>query len=76
MRAASTLSQISQTHVAMKEAFARYEDGIPFFRDLKVLEIMEDMQILEGIDKDINANRQSLPPIFLTKIRKRSRKAN
>jgi hypothetical protein len=48
----------------MKEAFVRYDDGKPFFRDLKVIEIMEDMKILENIDKDIIASREALPSIF------------
>jgi hypothetical protein len=35
----------------MKEAFVRFDDGRPFFRDLKIMEIVEDMDILKGIDK-------------------------
>jgi len=57
-------AEISSTHVAMKEAFIRYDDGKPFYRDLKVMEIMEDMQILEGIDKEMNSNIVKLPQIL------------
>jgi hypothetical protein len=35
----------------MKEAFVRFDDGRPFFSDLKIMEIVEDMEILKGIDK-------------------------
>lgn len=42
----------------MKEAFVRFDDGRPFFRDLKVMEIVEDMQILQGIDQEIDDDRK------------------
>jgi len=55
----------------MKEAFVRYEDGKPFFRDLKVMEIVEDMQILDGIDKEIfSRGRIALPPIMASSLKK------
>ena len=44
------MEKIQDYHSNMKEAFVRYDDGKPFFRDLKVLEIMEDMEILQDID--------------------------
>ena len=48
----------------MKEAFVRYDDGRPFFRDLKVMEIVEDMEILKNIDKEIIKEKEMLPPII------------
>jgi len=54
----------------MKEAFVRFDDGRPFFRDLKVMEIVEDMEVLNGIDKWINQNKMNLPPVFLKKKKK------
>ena len=51
-------AEISSTHVAMKDAFIRYDDGKPFYRDLKV------MEILEGIDKEMNSNIVKLPQIL------------
>ena len=54
----------------MKEAFVRYDDGKPFFRDLKVMEIMEDMEILNNIDKEINAEKMTLPLILSNKKKK------
>jgi hypothetical protein len=69
---ASSLEGIQDYHANMKEAFVRYEDGKPFFRDLKVLEIMEDMEILNGIDKEINAERNnSLPPLIIQSNKKK-----
>ena len=44
----------------MQEAFVRYDDGKPFFSNLKVLEIMEDMDILGKIDKELNDNRKKI----------------
>jgi ABC-type microcin C transport system permease subunit YejB len=50
VKEAESLEKIQDYHSNMKEAFVRYDDGKPFFRDLKVLEIMEDMEILQDID--------------------------
>ena len=72
MQDASSLEGIQDYHANMKEAFVRYDDGNPFFRDLKVLEIMEDMEILNGIDKEINAERNnSLPPLIILSNKKK-----
>jgi hypothetical protein len=51
----------------MKEAFVRFDDGRPFFRDLRVMEIVEDMGVLEGIDRWINQSKMNLPPVFIKK---------
>ena len=50
MMATSSLQEVGRRSEVMKEAFVRFEDGKPFFRDLKVMEIVEDMQVLDGID--------------------------
>jgi hypothetical protein len=59
----------------MKEAFVRFDDGRPFFSDLKIMEIVEDMEILKGIDKQITSDKRSLAPVFrgMLKIKRRSR---
>jgi hypothetical protein len=66
------LGKIQDYHSNMKEAFVRYDDGKPFFRDLKVMEIMEDMEILNNIDKEINAQKMTLPLILSNKKKKTS----
>lgn len=66
----STLKEVSRHSEVMKEAIVRYEDGKPFFRDLKVMEIVEDMQILDGIDKEIFGSRIQLPPINASSLKK------
>jgi hypothetical protein len=59
----------------MKEAFVRFDDGRPFFSDLKILEIVEDMEILKGIDKQITSDKRSSAPVFrgTLRIKRRSR---
>ena len=42
----------------------------------KVLEIMEDMEILEKIDKEINEGRHSLPPVLACSLKKNKRRKN
>ncbi len=71
MKATDSLASISDYHSTMKEAFVRFDDGRPFFRDLKVMEIVEDMEILKGIDQSIIAGKMNLPPVLLTKKRKK-----
>lgn len=63
-------AEISSTHVAMKEAFVRYDDGIPWNRDLKIMDIMEDMQILDNMDKKMNSNINKKPLILKIKRRR------
>ena len=70
VREAESLGKIQDYHSNMKEAFVRYDDGKPFFRDLKVMEIMEDMEILNNIDKEINAEKMTLPLILSNKKKK------
>ena len=69
--ATNNLQEVGRQSEIMKEAFVRYEDGKPFFRDLKVMEIVEDMQILDGIDKEIlTRGRIALPPIMASSLKK------
>ena len=70
VRDSDSLGKIQEYHANMKEAFVRYDDGKPFFRDLKVMEIMEDMEILNNIDKEINAKKIELPLILSNKKKK------
>ncbi len=70
VREAESLEKIQDYHANMKEAFVRYDDGKPFFRDLKVMDIMEDMEILNNIDKEINAQKMALPLILSNKKKK------
>ena len=72
VRETEGLGKIQDYHSNMKEAFVRYDDGKPFFRDLKVMEIMEDMEILNNIDKEINAQKMTLPLILSNKKKKTS----
>ena len=60
----------------MQEAFARFEDGKPFFRDLKVLEIVEDMEILQNIENQFKAEKLNLPPITRSSLGNKQRSSN
>lgn len=70
---ADSLKSISDYHSKMKEAFVRFDDGRPFFRDLKIMEIVEDMEILKGIDKQINTDKIKLPPVFRKMLKIKNR---
>ena len=68
------MKTIEDYHSTMKEAFVRFDDGRPIFSDLKIMEIVEDMEILKGIDKQITSEKMNLPPVFrgMLKIKKKN----